>query len=207
MGFAESVGDSFGQMIGSGIGQKVTDKVFGVPKPPSPPSGYELGTQAKDYFDRAFPGTTVFERLGVNSPTGSVESARQSAGISAASSQLTSRREMMNQNFMQRFQLGLEKYKVDTDAKLRSRELDLREKELPASIQSKQFGSPTSALKSYGDMLGEGANAVFGLPQTIMGIMKRKREIESNEKRKRDYKDTRTYLRRDRRINVKVNGQ
>lgn len=183
MGFmavaAPIVGQAAGKVGGSLLdraGQELGDKIFGVPKPPSQPSGSWLGQEAKDYMDKVYPGTTVFERLGVQSPVGQVSSAGLSSGIQASSGQRIANREMFQQSMMQKAQLALEKYKVDTDAMLRSRDLDLREAEQPSKIQQQEYGSVTSAAKSIGDKAVPLLKELSGTPSTLMGLFKAARE-------------------------------
>ena len=47
----------------------VLGKIFGGPE--GPPSAGQMGYDAKQFFDNAFPGTNAWERLGNSSPTGS----------------------------------------------------------------------------------------------------------------------------------------
>lgn len=61
------------QKIGgiASTGLDIFQKVRGVPTP-HVPTGQELGIQAKDYYDTAFPGTNPWDRLGTSSPTGAL---------------------------------------------------------------------------------------------------------------------------------------
>lgn len=69
---------------------------FGIPLPGK--TGSELGQDASDFFDKAFPGTNPWERLGTGNPAGSVESSQ----ISAKQQQ----RALQGQEIMQRRELG-----------------------------------------------------------------------------------------------------
>lgn len=51
-----------------------SDKVFGVPNPPDK-SGAEMGQDYSGFMDKAYPGTSPWERLGANSPMGAMNSA------------------------------------------------------------------------------------------------------------------------------------
>lgn len=155
-------GTNFGGGLLDRASQELGDKIFGIPKPPDPPSGTWLGEQSKDYMDKVYPGTTVFERLGVQSPVGQVSSAGLGAGINAASGQTIANREMFNQQLMQKAQLALEKYKVDTDARLRDRQISVEESMLPSRKHQAEFGTLSSTAKSMFDK-------AWGIPEKVLG--------------------------------------
>ncbi len=73
---------SFGKMatsIGTGVVERGSDyaltSIFGGPDRPR--SGSELGLEAEAYYNRAFPGTNPWERLGTSAPAGPVDIARR----------------------------------------------------------------------------------------------------------------------------------
>jgi len=75
--FLADLGMNIGKrLLSKGVDQ-VADKVTGVPTPPDPLQ-MGIGSSGVDYrefMDNAFPGTTPWERLGANTPYGSIGSA------------------------------------------------------------------------------------------------------------------------------------
>jgi len=59
--FGNSVASGVGSAVGGALGGKLSDKITGIP---SALSASEQGQQAMDYMNAAYPGTTVWDRLG-----------------------------------------------------------------------------------------------------------------------------------------------
>ena len=70
-----SVGYNLGGQVGSALGPSSSGGITGV----VPGSGRASGTEARDYYDEAFPGTNPWERLGAGNPMGQMAAAGLSA--------------------------------------------------------------------------------------------------------------------------------
>jgi len=89
--FWEALGTAAGSIIGKFGQKKLEDKVYGVAQ--GVPQGSELGRQAKDYYDQAFPGTNPWERLGAGNPSG----VAASSSLEADSAERRANKEMATQ--------------------------------------------------------------------------------------------------------------
>ncbi|UOF79421.1 hypothetical protein [Microviridae sp.] len=75
------------QLGANNIMGKITDKIFGVPKVQSPPSGVEVGQWEKDRMDVLFPNLTEYQRAGISSPGGEYAGVSGSANVANANIQ------------------------------------------------------------------------------------------------------------------------
>lgn len=169
------IGGPYGALGGGALGAIFGDKIFGVP---SPPTAADISKDALEYYNTVFPGTTPWERLGTSSPTGAISSTSMQNQTSNRIANMSASNDMI----MDRARLSLENKRIDTDAGLRSRELDLREQELPASIQAKRYGSIPSAIKSTADVAGDIVGK-YSFPSTVMGIKQRMDTIRTLERK------------------------
>lgn len=91
-GIGNFVDKLFGGSEGQQLGGAVANKITGVPTPATP-GGSESGQFASDYMDKAYPGTSPWERLGSGgSPSSALES-----GVSTKSQQFMQNREFSQQ--------------------------------------------------------------------------------------------------------------
>lgn len=131
MGVLSSAVSSFINPIMGAAGNRVSDKIFGVPKIPSPPSGVEVGQWEKDRMDVMYPKLTQWERAGVSSPGGQVFGSTVSGNTAGA--QMKNEQSMLTKQKMFDFGLQMESKKMDYD-----REEKLGDRSNVASLLSKE---------------------------------------------------------------------
>jgi len=90
---ASSAASGVGSAVGGALGGKLTDKITGIP---SALSATEQGTQAAEYMNAAYPGTTPWDRLGAGG----------GGSPSALSASNVERMKMRQENKMQSRQLS-----------------------------------------------------------------------------------------------------